>query len=333
MMKSEMTRREMLRNSGIALAAGGLTGAMPLSSTGKQLFHAPDKNSGPCRVSLNTSTIRGYQLPVEKQVDLCAEAGFDGIELWVSDVEAYIKQGGTAEELGRRINQRGLVLENMISFSTWIADDPTQRATGVQKMRQDMELTARLGGAYIAAPVQGVSAIAKQKLPEYSVRYRVILEEGVQTGVTPILELWGSGALNQLSDAVAITIGAAHPNASMLLDFYHLYRGGNSFDSLRLINGGVLPVLHINDYPESIPREALEDADRVFPGDGSCPFDKILPVLYETGFRGAFSIELFNKTYWESMDVATLLKTSYDKTIATLQVYLSLKTKNSQNEG
>jgi len=321
-MKSEMTRREMLRNSSMVLAAGGLSGLIPFSSTGKT-SPAPDKDTAPCRVSLNTATIRGYELPVEEQIDRCAEAGFDGIELWVSDVETYIKRGGTAEELGRRINQHGLILENMISFSAWIADDAVQRTAGMQKMRQDMELTARLGGKYIAAPVQGVSAIEKQKLPAYSDRYRMILEEGVQTGVIPILELWGSGALNQLSDTAAITIGAAHPDASMLLDFYHLYRGGNSFDSLRLINGSILPVFHINDYPESIPREALEDADRVFPGDGSCPFDRILPVLYETGFRGAFSLELFNKTYWESMDVVTLLKKSYEKTAATLQVYLS----------
>ena len=310
MMKSEMTRREMLRNSGIAIVASGLIGVVPSSVAPK---------SNPYRVSLNTSTIRGYQLPVEKQVDLCAEAGFEGIELWVSDVEAYIKQGGTAAELGQRIKQHGLVLENMISFSTWMADDPGARKSGIKKMRQDMELTAQLGGRYIAAPVQGVPVFEKQHLSEYSDRYRMILEAGVQAGVTPLLELWGGGALSQLADTVSITIGSAHPDASMLLDFYHLYRGGNSFDSLRLINGGILPVFHINDYPASIPRTALNDSDRVFPGDGSCPFDKLIPVLYETGFRGAFSIELFNKSYWESMDVKTLLKQSYEKTATVVQ--------------
>src|SRR5690606_12861783 len=173
----------------------------------------------------------------------------------------------------------------MISFSTWMADGPTQRKEGVQKMRQDMELTARLGGAYIAAPVLGVSVIEKNKLPAYSERYRTILDEGERTGVIPILELWGAGALNQLSDTIAITTGAAHPQASMLLDFYHLYRGGNSFDSLWQINGGILPVFHINDYPASIPRQDLKDADRVFPGDGACPFETILPILDQTGFR------------------------------------------------
>ena len=318
MSKSKITRREMLHTSGIALATTGLTGMLSCSPDGKQTGHLSDKDKSPFRVSLNTATIRGYQLPVEEQINLCAEAGFDGIELWISDVETYIEQGGTAEELGRRIKQHGLVLENMIAFSTWIADDPTQRAEGVRKMRQDMELTARLGGAHIAAPAQGIAAVERGKKLEYADRYRNILEAGTQTGVTPILELWGGGALNQLSDTTAITIGAAHPKASMLLDFYHLYRGGNSFDSLRQINGGSLPLFHINDYPGSIPRETLKDADRVFPGDGSCPFDIVLPLLYDTGFRGAFSIELFNKTYWDSMDVKTLLKESYQKTRNTI---------------
>lgn len=319
MKKDEITRREMLQASGIALVAGGLTGMVSCSSSDTQRKTPSEKKERPFRVSLNTSTIRGYKLPVEEQIDLCAEAGFEGIELWVSDVETYIEQGGSAEALGDRIKQHGLVLENMIAFSTWIADDATQRAAGVQKMRQDMELTARLGGAFIAAPAQGITIIEKERLHEYADRYRVILEEGVQAGVIPILELWGAGAISQLSDVTAIAIGAAHPQASMLLDFYHVYRGGNSFDSLRQLNGGNLPVFHINDYPASIPREALKDADRVFPGDGSCPFDQVIPLLYDTGFRGAFSIELFNQRYWGSMDVSTLLKESYSKTVNTLE--------------
>ncbi len=74
-----------------------------------------------------------------------------------------------------------------------------------------------------------------------------------------------------------------------------------------------MPVFHINDFPSTPPREQLKDADRVFPGDGICPFDLLIPRLYKAGFRGAFSIELFNQGYWDTMDVQTLLKTGYEK--------------------
>lgn len=186
-------------------------------------------------------------------------------------------------------------------------------------MQKDMELTARLGGKYIAAPVQGLSTFDRSKLPEYAERYTKILEAGDQTGVTPILELWGAGHLNQLSDTLHIVTGTLHPKATMLLDFYHLYRRGNSFDSLHLLNGSALPVFHINDYPATPERIRLNDSDRVFPGDGICPFEEVLPVLYKNGFRGALSVELFNRSYWETMPVKEVLQKSYEKTISVIR--------------
>jgi sugar phosphate isomerase/epimerase len=321
-MKEKISRREMLRNTGLMFIGSSLTGIASCSSKGnnqENVTVSDRKGRLPFRVSLNTATISGYKLPIEEQIDLCIEAGFDGIELWIQDVLNYIEKGGTPEALAIRMKNGGLLLENMIGFSNWIADDDAQRKEGLRIMRRDMELTARLGGRLIAAPAQGIDSIEKNKLPLYADRYRTIVDYGDETKVTPILELWGGGALNQLSDTVAITVGAAHPKASMLLDFYHLYRGGNSFESLRQINGGNLHVFHINDYPAFPPQSELTDSDRVFPGDGICPFNEILPLLQDTGFRGALSVELFNRGYWETMDVKAVLKTSYDKTVKVIE--------------
>ena len=56
-----------------------------------------------------------------------------------------------------------------------------------------MEMVAGLGGKFIAAPAQGVTQLDRTRLPEYSERYRAILDLGDEMGVTPILELWGPG--------------------------------------------------------------------------------------------------------------------------------------------
>jgi sugar phosphate isomerase/epimerase len=323
MFKEKISRREMLRNTGLMFIGSslvGLTSCLPKGGNqGNVAVSGNLKGRLPFRINLNTSTISGYKLPIEEQIDLCIEAGFDGIELWVRDVLSYIEMGGTLEKLAIRMKNGGLLLENMIGFSNWIADDNTRRKEGVGIMRRDMELTARLGGRFIAAPAQGIDSIERNKLSIYADRYRTILGYGDETEVTPILELWGGGVLNQLSDTVAITVGAAHPKASMLLDFYHLYRGGNSFESLRQINGANLQVFHINDYPAYPPQSELNDSDRVFPGDGICPFNEVLPLLHDIGFRGGLSVELFNRGYWDTMDVKTVLKNSYDKTVKVIE--------------
>jgi len=299
-----MERRTFLETTALAIAGLSLAGC----AHGKQ--KSAEK---PVRISLNTSTIRPYRLTVDRQIDVCGAAGFDGIELWVSDIQAYLNKGGSLAALAQKLKDNRLVLENIIGFAPWMSDDDQKRLEGQVQMQQEMEMTARLGGKHIAAPVMGIERINRDKLDEYAQRYRQILDIGRSTGVIPLLEIWGSGALYSLSNAMHIALGAGHADANLLLDFYHLYRGGNSFDSLQLINVARLPLFHINDYPASPPREQLKDSDRVYPGDGICPFHTILPFLFRSGFNGGFSVELFNEAYCkqpvEQMLALTLEKT------------------------
>ncbi len=281
------------------------------------------KKKLPIRISLNTSTLLHYKLDVDVQIDMVADAGFDGVELWMRDIKAYLEKGGTSEQLKRKLEDRGLILENIIGFSKWCSDDPEERKKAMDQLREEMTIIAGIGGKFIAAPVQGLKSLDSTKFDEYSERYNAILELGDETGVTPILELWGMGALNKVADCAQIVIATGHPKATMLLDFYHVYRGGNDWDTVDILNGKKLPVIHINDYPSSPSYELLKDSDRVLPGEGVCPFDVVIPKLYEAGFRGGFSVELFNKEYWTTMDAETMLKNSYEKTYAVVESALA----------
>jgi sugar phosphate isomerase/epimerase len=313
-----INRRNFIKSS--TFAVSGLSAGLALTGckNGKQ-----DVTGKSFRVSLNTSTIRFYQLPVEQQIELCGAAGFDGIELWVSDIQTFLNKGGSHADLARKLKDNRLVLENIIGFAPWISDDETQRKEGQLQMQREMEMTALLGGKYIAAPVMGIHRIDREKLDEYGLRYRQIVEIGRSTGVVPLLEIWGSGALYSLADAIHIALGAAHPDANLLLDFYHLYRGGNSFDSLELLNVARLPLFHINDYPASPPREQLKDSDRVYPGEGICPFQTILPFLFKSGFDGGFSVELFNEGYCKQHTPEQMLSVTLEKTKRLINKYTS----------
>ena len=299
------TRRKFLETSAFMLGGLALTGCRQNET--KQPAPAP------LRISLNVSTIRTYRLPVDQQIEVCGKAGFDGIELWMSDIQSYQENGGSLTDLAAKLKDNNLVLENIIGFAPWAVDDPDRREAGFQQMQREMEMTVSLGGKYIAAPMSGVNRL-ESSLNDYAERFLRIIETGKTQGVTPLLELWGSGALNKLADAVNIIIATGHPDANLLLDFYHLYRGGNSFDSLNLINVARLPVFHINDYPADPPREQLRDSHRVYPGDGICPFEKIIPTMRENGFNGAFSVELFNEEYCRNNTVEEVLATTLEKT-------------------
>ncbi len=315
-----ISRRGALKTTIGATAAGMLglgfnsSGAAPSLKSPKRI-----KKSLTFRISLNTSTLMAYKLPVDEQIDLVGKAGFDGIELWMRDIHAYVDKGGSLAALKERLETNDLVLENIIAFSEWCSDDPTVRKNALDLVRSEMEMVAALGGQFFAAPVQGIDKIDPLEYESYAKRYRAVLEVGDATGVVPLLELWGMGALHKLSDCAKIVIDSKHPKAAMLLDFYHVHRGGNDWATIDTLNAGRLPVIHMNDYPATPAAEALTDADRVLPGEGVCPFDEVLPKLFKAGFRGGLSVELFNKGYWESMDVTTLLDKSYSATLSTIE--------------
>jgi 2-keto-myo-inositol isomerase len=283
------------------------------------------KNELPFRISLNTSTLMAYQLPVDEQIKKVAATGFDGIELWMRDIRAFLDKGGSRSELKELLEGGNLKLENIIGFSAWCSDDAEERKKALEQLHKEMEITAGLGGSHIAAPVMGLKSLDPAKFGEYTERYLAILAIEAETGVVPIIEIWGAGVLHKISDCARIVIATGHPKATMLLDFYHIYRGGNDWDTVDILNGGKLPVIHMNDYPAEPARELLIDGHRLLPGEGICPYDTVLPKLYEAGFRGGLSVELFNKGYWETMDAETMLKNSYQSTLEVVTKAMSVE--------
>lgn len=254
----------------------------------------------PIRYCLNTSTINGGVVPVRKQLKIAADAGYQAIELWLRDVEKFVAEGGKLDDLRKEISDLGLGLDSAIAFGKWIVDNEDERKSGLEQCRRDMEMVKALGGSRIAAPPVGATNLPKLDLAKAAERYRALLDVGAKVGVLAQLELWGfSQNLSTLAEVLFVAAGANHPDACLLLDVYHLYKGGNDFNNVGLIPASKMTCLHMNDYPASPIRAEIADKDRVYPGDGVAPMNVILKGLFQSGFAGTLSLELFNKTYWE----------------------------------
>lgn len=292
-----MNRRDVL-TTGTALAASLCT---VQSSSASRTDNNQSKKFTP-RYCLNSGTIRGQDLSIVEEVELVARTGYDGIEPWTRNIQKYKDEGGSLSDLKKRLEDHGLQVESAIGFANWIVDDDAQRAKGLEDAKRDMDLVKAIGGTRIAAPPAGASGPDSPKLDLFTVaeRYAALLEAGANIGVTPQVEVWGpSKNLSRLGEAVFVAIESGHPDACVLPDVYHVYRGGSEFEGLGIISGTALHCFHMNDYPTDRPRGTLNDADRVYPGDGDAPLTKILHILRDIGFNGALSLELFNRDYWK----------------------------------
>lgn len=272
------------------------------------------------RFCLNLGTIRNYNLNLNEELKIAKEAGFSSVELWLDRLGDCTKNGDVPFdskkliELKKRLDGEGIQVEGGIGFATWIMNEPERRASGLDELKRQSEALATIGCPCIACPAAGPWNEKIEGIDVIAERYAAALSVCSSFGVRALLELWGpSPTLSKLSDCLAICAETGRDDAALLLDVYHLYRGGNSFSALKLVAGSAMPVFHMNDYPAEPEREKLNDSDRVFTGDGIAPLRDILATLYENGFDGVLSLELFNKEYAKQMSALEQAKTGLAK--------------------
>jgi sugar phosphate isomerase/epimerase len=274
--------------------------------------------SEPFAYCLNTSTIRGQNLTLPEEIDLCAKVGYDGIEPWIRELDAYVEQGGTLSDLRKRISDAGLVVPNLIGFFPWAVDDDATRSEGLEEARRNLDQAAEIGCTGLAAPPMGMTDREDADLKAIAERFARVMELGDQAGVRPILEFWGvSKTLGTLGEALLVAAESGRGDASILADVFHMYKGTGHHAGLKLIGPRTLGLVHVNDYPVDPPRETIKDADRVYPGDGIAPLGEIVADLRAAGYTGMLSVELFNEAYW-ARPAEEVARTGLDKTRAAV---------------
>ncbi len=297
MQTRKVSRRAALRQAGwltgATLAGAGLSAApaTPTTTTGAE--------TTPFLFCLNTATIRGQKVGLAKEIEIAAQAGYQGLEPWLDTIEQYQAGGGSLAEARRRLADAGLTVEGAIAFPQWLVEDDARRAQALEQLKRQMDRVVQLGGKRIATPPAGATDVPLER-GKVVERYRAVLELGDQMGIVPELELWGfSKNLHLVGECAGVAIDTGHPKACVLIDVFHLYKGGSDWQGLHLLSGPAIQELHMNDYPADPPRDRINDGFRVFPGDGVAPLAELLRALRALGGRKVLSLELFSQKYWK----------------------------------
>ena len=247
----------------------------------------------PFRYCLNASTIRGT--PVLRQIEVARAAGYGAIELWFADIDAHIAAGGSRAEIRRALDDAGLEVPTMIYLGGWFecadAAWPEKRDECVRRLREAAELGAR---RVIAGPPMGRGDVRLGAR-----RYRELLELGAGIGASPAMEFLGFvEQYCTIESALEVLELADHPDGTLVLDPFHVFRGGGSVEAMARLTARQIAISHFNDTPSSPPREQQHDADRVWPGAGHLDLARYLQLLRGTGYQGWLSLELFREELW-----------------------------------
>lgn len=233
-------------------------------------------------------------------IDVLADAGYDGVEPWVRELDAYAEAGGQLSDLRKQAEDRGLAIVDLIGFYPWSVDDEAERVAGLGEARRCFAMAQALGCKHIAAPPMGWTRQGGLDLWDAVERYRELITIGRECNVIPILEFWGPAmSLGHLGEALMVVAESGLPEACLLADIYHMHKKGTPHASLNHCGPDTIALVHMNDYPAQPGRDTISDADRVMPGDGIADWHVIQSALHNIGYDGYLSLELFNEEIWK----------------------------------
>ena len=244
----------------------------------------------PC---LNEATT--LEAPFADDCAAYAEAGFQHLELWFDKLRRQSVQPSEVRELLRR-HQLTAVSACASEGSLWRGQGPPEAS--LQEMERNFELARAIGvPRYVVfSYVQGnvgpddyhLAAERLQRVAELAARYKVRIA----------LEfLARSALLGSLLTTLGVMREARQDNVGLCLDTFHVFAGISKLEDLDELRPGEVEHVHFHDVPGSIPRELLRDPDRIPPGQGVIPLERVTAALHRIGYSGNLSTELFGTKY------------------------------------
>ncbi|MDX1563956.1 MAG: sugar phosphate isomerase/epimerase [Phycisphaeraceae bacterium] len=242
---------------------------------------------------LNVATIKPQ--PLMDKIRLCAEAGFDGIELWINDIYEYLGFGGDVCDVEKALSDYGLIVPSVIAIRQWGDFSGWEHQLVLDEAKRRFALGARLGAPYIVAtpPLERADT---DHLPE---RYRQLLQIGRETGIKPTFEYISFfKSIWSLSQAWQMVQAADDPDATLIVDAFHNWNSESTLEDLAQIPAEKISHYHFDDAHPDKPPRTQTDPDRVMPGDGQIDLATEIRLLGEIGYSGTVSLELFNAELW-----------------------------------
>lgn len=255
----------------------------------------------------------------ETDVRVASQAGFDVLEITATKLDQYL-QTHTLADARQWIDAANLKTHAINSIEQ--INVPAQRSQVLTRTKEISAWCQALDCPWIIAVPGAAPAGASwtQIRNETIAVLRAMSEIAAPSGANIAFEFLGFPwcAVRTVDQAWEIVSALDLPSIGMVIDTCHFFAGNSTLESIKHTPAQKLAVCHINDV-EAMPKERIEDANRLFPGDGVIPLKAIINTVRGIGFDGVASVEIFRPEYWRR-DPMSVAKEAYVKSKRVLGI-------------
>jgi len=242
-----------------------------------------------------------------QRVEACAKAGYSGMCLHFRDY-GWQRNAGLSDEALRDTLERNGMRDISLEF---LVDWFLTGAAGEQA-RADETTAYQAAHAYGAKSLNVGSDFRGRGIAPTTLRarFRELCERAGERGLSIALEIVAWSDVRDVDTALAVIDGI--PNAGLVIDTWHVFRGGIALIDIERIPPEKILCVQVNDAASETLGDLASDTLRRKPcGEGSFDLSGFLASLDRTGSQIPLSVEIISKEF-AALDLQTAARKSHD---------------------
>jgi sugar phosphate isomerase/epimerase len=228
-----------------------------------------------------------------------AKAGYTGMGLVHADLMANAQTMGLAG-IKRVLGDHGIRHVEVEFLGDWYLPLTDPRRMASDQMRRELLECAAVLGARNLKISPMLFDDNPPDIPLMRDEFARLCEQARSIGTNVLIEMMPFTNVKTIDQAMAIIAGADQPNGGILLDIWHVVRGGMDFSEIAKIPARFLKGIELDDANREVVGTLFEDTrfQRVLCGQGSFNPPAFIAAVRAAGFDAPYyGVEIISESF------------------------------------
>jgi len=240
-----------------------------------------------------------------------SEVGFNKVEVWIPKIEEFLSKGHKIDEVVEILKESNMNVVSGCFQGELMLSEGEKRKSVIESFRKRLNICKAISCPILVIPTDFPEEVDLDMYKEGVKNMKEAADIAKDYGVSLAIEfIQGANFLGTLRTTAKFVKDIERENVGILFDMFHFYAGKSKWEDFELISGDDILLVHLNDVKD-VPREIMTDKDRVLPGEGIMPIEKFMEKFDEIGYKGYYSLEIFNEELW-NMSIKEAVKKAYE---------------------
>lgn len=254
---------------------------------------------------------------LRERAEVASKVGWKGLGFAQADLDAIAADIGlkTARQI---LDDNGIKHREIEFLVDWYLDG--ERRQESDRARKVMLETAAVIGARKVKIAPGLNDMTLPDVPRMAEAFAGVCQDAAKVGVTIVLEIMPFSNVRTLKAGIGIATGANQPNGGLLIDNWHIQRGGIDYSEIAQIPPQFLKAVELDDALENLQGSLWEDTiyHRVLCGEGCFNPPAFIKEVQKVGYDDYYGVEILSQHY-RKLPLEEAARRIFDTTMAQFQ--------------